>query len=513
MGKHPQSEKCLRSEVLSISLTGLVASLVSIFVTIETGTSMFHLVGLAEVSLRETKVRVRSALAQVGVRLDGYNITVKISPAGLRNDGFFDLAIATAVILAFEKKTLPGTVVLGELSLSGGVRPVRGVLPALRGAASKGIQHAIVPRANLAEAAVGASELDVRVAGKLDAVQDYLRGACELECASVPFRPKQSAALDLSDMRGMASTRRAIEIAAAGQHSILFIGPPGAGITMASRRIPTILPPMSVDEALEVTSIHSVAGLLNSEQGLATNRPFRAPHHSVAPAGLVGGGEPVRPGEVSLAHGGVLFLDELPEFRRSSLALLETTLAQGEAVIIRGQNRTVFPARPLLVLATHACPCGFYGDAKRRCTCSVEQIRRHRERVHGPLFERVDMQIVVPPVDVAQVGGKAKGENSETVRNRVVAARTIQRARAGRQKVASSLNTALNEGDLGRIAAPDAQGKRTLEQAVERLGLSASLRAKVLRVARTIADLDGSDIVRAPHVAEAVLLAPVFGRG
>ncbi|MDI3290698.1 YifB family Mg chelatase-like AAA ATPase [Polyangium sp. 15x6] len=512
MGKHPQSEKCLRSEVLSISLTGLVASLVSIVVTIETGASVFQLVGLAEISLRETKVRVRSALAQVGVRLDGHNITVKISPADLRNDGFFDLAIATAVILAFEKMTLPGTVVLGELSLSGGVRPVRGVLPALRGAASKGIQHAIVPRANLAEAA-SALELDVRVAGKLDAVQDYLRGACELEGASLPFRPKQPAALDLADMRGMASTRRAIEIAAAGQHSILLVGPPGAGITMASRRIPTILPPMSVDEALEVTSIHSVAGLLNSEQGLATNRPFRAPHHTVTPAGLVGGGEPVRPGEVSLAHGGVLFLDELPEFRRSSLALLETTLAQGEAVIIRGQNRTVFPARPLLVLATHACPCGFYGDAKRRCTCSVEQIRRHRERVRGPLFERVDMQIVVPPVDVAQLGGKAKGENSETVRNRVVAARTIQHARAARQKVAASLNTALNDRDLERIAVPDAQGKRTLEQAVERLGLSASLRTKVLRVARTIADLDGSEVIRTPHVAEAVLLAPVFGRG
>ncbi|MDI1437126.1 YifB family Mg chelatase-like AAA ATPase [Polyangium sorediatum] len=511
MGKHLQSEKCLRSEVLSISLTGLVASLVSIVVTIETGASMFQLVGLAEVSLRETKVRVRSALAQVGMRLDGYNITVKVCPADLRNDGVFDLAIATAVILAFEKKTLPGTVVLGELSLSG-VRPVRGVLPALRGAASKGIQHAIVPRANLGEAA-SVPDLDVRVAGKLDAVQDYLRGACELERASVPFRPKQPGALDLSDMRGMASTRRAIEIAAAGQHSILFIGPPGAGITMASRRIPTILPPMSVDEALEVTSIHSVAGLLNSEQGLATNRPFRAPHHTVTPAGLVGGGEPVRPGEVSLAHGGVLFLDELPEFRRSSLALLETTLAQGEAVIIRGQIRTVFPARPFLVLATHACPCGFYRDAKRRCTCSVEQIRRHRERVHGPLFERVDMQIVVPPVDVAQLGGKAKGENSETVRNRVVAARTIQHARAARQKVASSLNTALNDRELERIAAPDAQGKRALEQSIERLGLSASLRAKVLRVARTIADLDRSEVIRAPHVAEAVLLAPVFGRG
>ncbi|WP_170320008.1 magnesium chelatase domain-containing protein [Polyangium spumosum] len=211
----------------------------SIVVTIETGASMFQLIGLAEVSLRETRLRVLSALAQVGLHIDGYSIKVQISPAGLRNEGFFDLAIATAVILAFEKKTLPGTVVLGELSLSGGVRPVRGVLPALRGAASKGIQHAIVPRANLAEAA-SASEFDVCVAGKLDAVQDYLCGASELERASIPFRPKQPAALDLADMRGMASTRRAIEIAAAGQHSILFIGPPGAGITMASRRIPTI---------------------------------------------------------------------------------------------------------------------------------------------------------------------------------------------------------------------------------------------------------------------------------
>src|SRR5689334_6609022 len=253
MGKAPHSEKGLRSEVFSIALTGLVASLVSIVVTVEAGSSLFQLMGLAEVSVRETRVRVLSALAQAGQRIDGYSIKVQVSPEGPRDDGLFDLAIATAVILALQKKTLPGTVILGELSLSGAVRPVRGVLPALLGAASEGIQRAIVPRGNLTEGA-SALGLEVLVAGSLNAVRDYVRGRGDLERASVPFRPKQPAELDLADIRGMASTRRAIEIAAAGHHSILLIGPPGAGITMASRRIPTILPPMSAEEALEVTS-------------------------------------------------------------------------------------------------------------------------------------------------------------------------------------------------------------------------------------------------------------------
>jgi magnesium chelatase family protein len=317
---------------------------------------------------------------------------------------------------------------------------------------------------------------------------------------------------DLADVRGQAGARRAIEIAAAGAHNILMIGPPGAGKTMLARRLPGILPPLSSDEALEVTAVHSVAGLLPASRGLPRTRPFRAPHHTVSDVGLVGGGDGPRPGEASLAHQGVLFLDELPEFRRSSLEALRQPLEDGLVTISRAHGKATFPARLLLVCAMNPCTCGWYGDRRGRCTCSPERLRSYRARLSGPLLDRIDVHIALPPVEVAALQAGVRGEASLPVRARVEAARAIQRERQLRREVGASTNAALGQRDLERIAHPCEVGQRMLRAAVDRLALSARAYGKVLRVARTIADLDGAVAMTPAHVAEAIALR-VLDRG
>ncbi len=500
----------MQATALTISLHGLDAHPVRVEVDSGRGPASFHLVGLAEASVRESRVRVRAALSQMSVELNEYVITVNLGPADLRKTGgSFDLAIAAATLAAIGKvpdERLAGTVLLGELSLTGAIRPVRGVLPALRGATARGIRRAIVPQANAREAA-SVPNLEVLLASDIKELASYWKSGTPLARPGEPpslTPPRHGSFVDLSDVRGQRGARRALEIAAAGGHNLVFVGPPGSGKTMLARRLSTILPAMSVEEALEVTAIHSVAGLLVPAHGIVVERPFRAPHHTVSSAGLIGGGEPVRPGEVSLAHHGCLFLDELLEFKRHVLEALRQPLEDGCVSVVRARARATFPARPMLVAAVNPCPCGYAGDARQRCTCSLDRVRQYRSRLSGPLLDRIDLHIALPPVDVLALQSRERGEASAVVRARVVRARAAQAERVRRREVQSRTTAELTAREVERVAAPDAEGERVLALAVERLGLSARAYAKVLRVARTIADLEGTDAIRACHVAEAI---------
>ena len=503
---------------LSASLVGLQAHLVRVEVEALRGPPHFDLVGLAEVAVRESRVRVKSALAQVGVDIAECRIVVNLAPADVKKTGTgFDLAIAVAALGALgavPREALAGVLFVGELSLEGTVQPLRGVLPQLLGARAKGVERAVVPAANAGEAAL-VTGIDARAVGALREALEALRGVRQLPVAQrspEPPSPSRAPQDDLAEVRGQASARRALEIAAAGGHNLLMIGPPGAGKTMLARRLPGLLPPLSTEEALEVTAIHSVAGMLGTSRRLTHARPFRAPHHTVSEVGLVGGGDGPRPGEVSLAHHGVLFLDELAEFRRGALEALRQPLEDGFVTISRAHAKATFPARSLLVCAMNPCPCGWLGDGSGRCGCSADRVRAYRAKMSGPLLDRIDVHVALPPVEVSALHGPARGEASAAVRGRVEAARAIQRERALRGDVGAATNGVLSARDLERTARLCDEGASLLGAAVRRLALSARAYGKVLRVARTIADLAGSTSVRPEHVGEAIGLR-VLDRG
>jgi magnesium chelatase family protein len=494
----------------SATLVGLTAHPVRVEVEAMRGPPFFELVGLAEAAVRESRVRVKSALGQVGVHINECGIIVNLAPADLKKTGSgFDLAIAAAVLGAMgaaPREALRGMLVVGELSLEGTVQPLRGVLAQLLGARARKLKRAVVPLANAAEAAL-VGGLEVRTVGSLRELVEALCGRQPLPLAqaSAEIAPPVVGE-DLADVRGQSGARRALEIAAAGGHNLLMIGPPGAGKTMLAQRLPGLLPPLSTDEALEVMAIHSVAGLLSSPRGLSLARPFRSPHHTVSEVGLVGGGDGPRPGEVSLAHHGVLFLDELAEFRRATLEALRQPLEAGSVTISRAYAKATFPARLQLVCAVNPCPCGYLGDGSGRCVCSAERIRAYRAKMSGPLLDRIDVHVVLPPVDVVALQSAVHGESSEAVRARVQQARSVQTARALRGDVMARTNAALSPRDVERITRLCSAGARLLSLAVEKLALSGRAYGKVLRVARTIADLDGSPDILPAHVAEAVAL-------
>ncbi|MBI5083594.1 MAG: YifB family Mg chelatase-like AAA ATPase [Acidobacteria bacterium] len=488
----------------SAAIFGIEARPIDIEVDMYPGGSErdFVLVGMPDTAVRESRQRIKSALANSGFPYPSRQVTINLAPANVRKEGAgFDLPIALAILGAMGNvPACPGQMMVGELSLDGGVRPVRGALSVAACARQMGIESVIVPRENAAEAAVveglrvyGVAHLN-EVIGLLAQPERFTpepARACGAQAAA-------GETLDFRDVRGQYTAKRALEVAAAGAHNVLLVGPPGSGKTMLARRLPGILPPLAAAEALETTRIHSVAGMLDAGVGLLAERPFRSPHHTISDAALVGGGMGMpRPGEVSLAHNGVLFLDELPEFPRNVLELLRQPLEERAVTIARSQLTLTFPASFTLVAAMNPCRCGFHGDPTRECRCTGAQVQQYLSKISGPLLDRIDLHIEVPAVPYQELRGRDEGVTSENMRGRVVAAREVQQQRG-------FVNSEIPPGKLRGICPLDAAGERTLEMAVKRMGLSARAHDRILKVARTIADLSGKEAVEAKHVAEAV---------
>ena len=501
-------------KVLSCAVYGLEASLVSVEVDLASGLPLFAVVGLPDAAVKESKDRVRAAIKNSGFSFPVKKITVNLAPADLKKEGSaFDLPMAVGILSA--EGVVPETagsplplqevLIIGELSLDGTVRGVHGALPMAAAARRLGLKGVILPAENAAEAAV-VDGVAVYGVSTLPQVVELLAGRATL----APTRVKLDHLLgcgaqsgeDFSDVKGQEQAKRALEIAAAGGHHLLMIGPPGSGKTMLAQRLPTILPELAFEEAIETTTIHSVTGSLRPQQALIGQRPFRSPHHTISDAGMIGGGQVPRPGEVSLAHHGVLFLDELPEFRRNVLEVLRQPLESGRVTIARATASLSFPARFMLVAAMNPCPCGFFTDPQRACHCTPPQIQRYRAKISGPLLDRIDVQIEVPAVPFRELSTDRSQESSTAIRSRVMNARAVQRARYLAEGIAC--NAELSPKLVRKYCRVDDASKRLLELAMQRLGLSARAYGRILKVARTIADLDGRDAIQSTDVAEAI---------
>lgn len=498
------------SKVLSAGLMGVEALRVMVEVDVARALPAFNVVGLPDGAVKESRDRVRAALKNSGYAFPQEKVTVNLAPADIKKEGSgFDLPMALAVLAAdgiLAQADLEGHLVTGELALDGSVRPVKGILPIAAKTLQMGVDRIIVPRANGREASV-VEGVTVFLADTLAQVVEGLKTRTLPEYKGENDLPPDRDAprgIDFMDVRGQGYAKRALEIAAAGGHNLLMEGPPGTGKTMLARCLPGILPPMTGDEAVETSQVYSVAGLIDPARPLLNERPFRSPHHTVSDAGLVGGGVNPRPGEVTLSHNGVLFLDELPEFKRNVLDMLRQPLEDGFVTIVRASGSISFPARFMLVGAMNPCPCGHFGDASAQCVCAPGAVERYRGKVSGPLIDRFDIRVEVPRVRYREMTGEGSEESSETVRSRVVRARKIQEARS--KETHGAENARLSARAVRKFLKPDPRAAAVLERAMDKLGLSARGYTRALKVARTIADIDGSEGIGERHVLEALQL-------
>jgi len=499
----------LLSIIKSMSLIGLEGYLVNIEIDVSAGIPCWDIVGLPDASVKEAKERVRTAIKNSGYDMQSRKIVVNLSPADIKKEGsFFDLPIAIGILACsgnINKKSIEDTIFIGELSLDGKINKVNGVLPMCIEAKKLGIKRVILPIENTKEAAV-VKEIEVIGAKSLIEVVNFLNYRIHIESTKFDFKKlfhnREAEILDFSEVKGQENIKRALEIAAAGGHNCLLIGSPGSGKTMLARRVPSILPDLTFEESLETTKIHSIAGILEKNVALITKRPFRSPHHTVSSISLIGGGRIPKPGEISLAHNGVLFLDELPEFNKNTLEVLRGPLEDKVVTISRVNASLTYPCNFMFIASMNPCPCGYLGSREKECSCSEQSISRYIGKISGPLLDRIDIQIEVSQVKYQNLENNAKIETSQEVKKRVNDARKIQQDRYKKEKIYS--NSALTPKLIEKYCKLDSKGKQILELAFNRLGLSARAYGRILKVARTIADLANEKNILKTHVAEAV---------